>query len=221
MNILRISLCKGQGGKICPFVDIDVATKPHCQVTREDLVRRVQQSNFSQYSPSSRVFQKTISLWAAFCKEGCGAPPYKDTLLNKVEEQQHTRWNAQMEAGRRGHEAKPTCQGRLVFEYNSAGKALVRYVVADFRLTWQLASELHSSCEHYDPEVSRDHLINFEVGNGLYDEEYLEALFGENKDLVDEIEEDAAVGGLGPRVHCTTMSNFSSVKVNCRALNIY
>lgn len=71
-------------------------------------------------------------------------------------------------------------------------------------------------CEHYDSSTNRDHLINYEVGSGLYDLEYLEAIFHEDQELIEEIEESYAPDGLGPLASCSTMSNFNSMKVTCR-----
>ncbi len=54
------------------------------------------------------------------------------------------------------------------------------------------------------------------MSKGLYDLEYLEALFQENQDALDDIEMDAQCDGIGPRAVCKTVSNVSSVKVDCR-----
>lgn len=70
-------------------------------------------------------------------------------------------------------------------------------------------------CEHYHHLYSCDHLINFDVGNGLYDREYLEALFQNNMEKISFIEDDAAIDDIGPHALCTTVSNVSSQKVNC------
>ena len=51
---------------------------------------------------------------------------------------------------------------------------------------------------------------------GLYDIDYLEALFHEDHKLIQEIEENYAPDGLGPLGPCLTMLNFNSMKVNCR-----
>src|ERR1700737_3730999 len=39
-------------------------------------------------------------------------------------------------------------------------------------------------CEHYSMRLggTRDHLLSYEVGNGLYDTDYLKALFNDDED---------------------------------------
>jgi hypothetical protein len=72
------------------------------------------------------------------------------------------------------------------------------------------------SCEHYNPKVSRDHLVNYDVGNGLYDVDYLEALFMGGEMEVQRLEEEIFEGGEIPLSSCSTVSNSSSIKVCCR-----
>lgn len=73
-------------------------------------------------------------------------------------------------------------------------------------------------CEHYAPGRSTDHLVNYDVGNGLYDTDYLEALFLGNKEevrrLENEVLEDGSSSGLQS---CDAMANSSSIKVYCGA----
>ena len=40
------------------------------------------------------------------------------------------------------------------------------------------------SCEHYHPKGTTNHLINFDVGSGLYDTKYLKVLFLGNDEEV-------------------------------------
>lgn len=76
------------------------------------------------------------------------------------------------------------------------------------------------SCEHYDPIYSRDHLINFDVGNGLYDTDYLEALFTGDELEVRRLEEEAFVETDSPLTMCFTVYNSSSVRAFCGELNL-
>lgn len=120
---------EGQGGRICPYTDLKKAQTPHCIATREGLREQLELENRSrrnQSSPSGRVFQKTSSLWAAFCKTGCGGPLDEETLLSEQEQKLRDQWEAQIKASRRGHETISTCQGRLIMEYDNFGKAFVR-----------------------------------------------------------------------------------------------
>lgn len=59
--------------------------------------------------------------------------------------------------------------------------------------------------------------MTFEVGNGLYNTQYLEVLFHRNSEAIKDFEYDAFFDGVGPLVsNCPTVYNFTSVKVNCR-----
>jgi hypothetical protein len=72
-------------------------------------------------------------------------------------------------------------------------------------------------CEHYSiwPGGTRDHLCSYEVSTGLYDIEYLKALFDGDESTVSEIENSAYKDGFGPLAACLTVWNQSSVKVHC------
>ena len=71
-------------------------------------------------------------------------------------------------------------------------------------------------CEHYNRHMNIDHFIDFSAGNGLLNSAYLEALFLGDRALIEEFEEDAAIiHGVGPRVQCLNVANFSTIKVNC------
>jgi hypothetical protein len=69
-------------------------------------------------------------------------------------------------------------------------------------------------CEHYSWDGNRDHL-KFVLDDSV-DHEYMEAHFHEDKDELDRIELRAAAMGYGPRVTCTTVTNFSAQRVCCR-----
>jgi hypothetical protein len=71
-------------------------------------------------------------------------------------------------------------------------------------------------CEHYHPTQNKDHLINFDIGKGLYDLEYLEALFQRDITECKRIEDDAYLDGFDPQASCMTVSNFNSLKPHCR-----
>lgn len=49
-----------------------------------------------------------------------------------------------------------------------------------------------------------------------FDIEYMEAHFNEDMDELERIELRAAAMGYGPRVACTTVTNFSAQRVCCR-----
>lgn len=58
--------------------------------------------------------------------------------------------------------------------------------------------------------------MNYDVGNGLYDIDYLEALFMGDETEVQCLEEEIFEGGETPLSSCSTVSNSSSIKVCCR-----
>ncbi|KAJ7676899.1 hypothetical protein DFH06DRAFT_976937 [Mycena polygramma] len=158
----------------------------------------MEHTNRDDYSSTrSALFKKTLAYFAALLRQGCGAPPHEATVYHGDEFERRASWLIQQEKARRGHPARPTCDGRLQLEYDANGKAFVK-------------------CEHYSRKENRDHLIDWEAGRGLYDTQYLEALFSDDVDTIADFEEDGlAVSDSGPVSMCSTVSNFSAVKVNC------
>lgn len=83
------------------------------------------------------------------------------------------------------------------------------------------STEICFRCKHYNRVLSRDHLINFDVGSGSYDLEYLEALSKNNVEDIEFIESNAELDGYGPLAPCLTIVNFSSQRIDCRATFIF
>jgi hypothetical protein len=75
-----------------------------------------------------------------------------------------------------------------------------------------------SRCEHYSIQLggTRDHLFSYDPGTGLFDEEYLEALFDGNAEEIAQIEGAANKDGFGPLASCSVVLNHNSIKVHCR-----
>src|ERR1700678_3859374 len=71
-----------------------------------------------------------------------------------------------------------------------------------------------SRCEHYSWDGNRDHLKI--VLDESFDLKYMEAHFNDDMDELERIELRAAAMGYGPRVACTTVTNFSAQRVCCR-----
>ena len=63
---------------------------------------------------------------------------------------------------------------------------------------------------------SKAHLCSYEAGAGLYDVEYLEALFDDDTEEITQTESAAYSNGFGPLAPCSTVCNSSSVKIHCR-----
>ena len=59
-------------------------------------------------------------------------------------------------------------------------------------------------------------MCSYEVSSGLYDVDYLEALFDGNEQEIAQIEKSAQSNGFGPLTSCTTVWNYSTIKVQCR-----
>ena len=57
---------------------------------------------------------------------------------------------------------------------------------------------------------NRDHFVDYTIGDGPYDIEYIEAVLCEDQEEIDRIEYAAQKLGFGPRVECTNISNFST-----------
>ena len=103
--------------------------QPHERATHEDLklhVMQDQQTCIDGTSARQNLFEKTLSLYHAYCAHGCLGPPdtsNKVTIQNSTQDDQ---WSMQNERSRRGHEPKITCDGRLIFDHDLHGKAFVR-----------------------------------------------------------------------------------------------
>ncbi|KAJ6627739.1 hypothetical protein B0H10DRAFT_1779179, partial [Mycena sp. CBHHK59/15] len=89
---------------------------------------------------------------------------------------------------RRGYvPTEETCQGHLELCYVNDSRPYIK-------------------CKHYSKQNNKDHYINNTISDGSYDINYLEALFYNNEDEIDLIEEAAHGLGFGPQTGCTTVS---------------
>lgn len=71
-------------------------------------------------------------------------------------------------------------------------------------------------CQFYDRKSDIDHFISLDTGRGIYDTEYLKALFTNDLETIAQYEDHAAAKhGVGPSTSCTTIANFSTIRVNC------
>jgi hypothetical protein len=125
---VSFSHCKsGQGCKVCPYVNMLEVQKPHESVTREDLKLHVVQQQRPYTSAQQALFEKTLLLYRAYRIHGC-LGPIDTTIADAAadEEYQEDDWTRQARKSRRGHHAKLTCNGPLIFDYDYAGKAFVR-----------------------------------------------------------------------------------------------
>lgn len=105
------------------------ACQPHERATRDDLKLRVMQSQRSRLHGTSAhqaLFEKTLSLYRAYLVHGCLGPTDTSCTAIASADFGDDQWVLQNERSRRGHDPKPTCNGRLIFDYDHSGKAFVR-----------------------------------------------------------------------------------------------
>ncbi|KAJ6585422.1 hypothetical protein B0H19DRAFT_927021 [Mycena capillaripes] len=185
----RVKQTTCQGSKICPQVDRTRMIEPHESATREMLKERLRNDRDARVqtaSPSRDIFQKTAALISALRKLGCTAPLQEETIVESDEEEDFEKLIFQRTEHRRGYVPNvETCQGRL-----------------------QL-------CEHYSKQNNKEHYVNTTILDGSYDLRYLEALFSNDDEEVDQIEDAAFHLGFGPRSQCTNVCNSSSQATLC------
>jgi hypothetical protein len=120
------SMCTGQGVKVCPYVDMAKARKPHQSVTHSDIKLRAQQQQPRKTSAQQALFEKTLSLYRGYRVHGCLGPAEAQLAQDSGEDDQDNDWMVQTRKSRRGHDAKLTCSGQLIFDYDRDGKAFVQ-----------------------------------------------------------------------------------------------
>ncbi|KAH9483415.1 hypothetical protein JR316_0002881 [Psilocybe cubensis] len=196
----RVTHFTCQGMKICPFADQEAAVAPHTKPSKQMLHQRLALINAISRRdtsfPSAALFKKTLAYFTALQRQGCRSPLFEATLLTGEDAQAAQLRQQQQELESRGHPEKLHCHGRLFLDYTHDGTAFIR-------------------CEHYNAEINRDHFIDFTIGNGLLDTEYLEALLQGDEQAFFDLEYDAAQRGVGPLSKCTTINNHSVMKVCC------
>ncbi|KAJ8095376.1 hypothetical protein PM082_023146 [Marasmius tenuissimus] len=184
-----------QGMKVCPFTDPKQVSAPHVEHNQHS--RQVYVSEQAQHTishPQRDLFEKTIGLWASLRDYGCMALLSEATSLSEHEIHERNRIRATPEKARRGHQKRPTCEGRL-----GLGK---------------LGENLVVRCEHYHKTKARRHMFKV-VSHGEYHLEYFQALFDNDLTTCHRYESDMKSKGYGPLAVCHTVRNFSTVKVNC------
>ena len=183
---------------------------------------RLLQNRQNNSSVDQVLFEKTLTLYRSYRMHGCLAPP--DEGVTSAEDiDLEDKWATPSGEGSTGvttrrslarvhlslttiTQAKPFCGKPNLFTDSLCAKLICS-----------------CSCKHHSLQLggTRDHLFTYEVGNGQYDTEYLEALFNGDVDEIECVEATARTGGYGPLAPCSTISNYNSVKVNCRASSIF
>jgi hypothetical protein len=101
----------------------------HCKATRETIRTSREHERWvrlRENTPDHQLLEKTASLWSAFMRLGCGGPWSDITFYSVEEKAERDKWQSQVQAARRGHITRDTCDGRLVLEISRAGKHFVR-----------------------------------------------------------------------------------------------
>ncbi|PBK69410.1 hypothetical protein ARMSODRAFT_1018827 [Armillaria solidipes] len=187
-----------QGVKICPYVDPQIAQRPHVKATSESLHQQLMQdrSLLAEPSPEQVYFQKTLSLWVAIHDGGCPYPAQEPTTYSAVENIANQTCDRTPTKARRGQPSRDQCQGRIVVQQSSQGYTYI-------------------ACEHYNSRSSKKHFVNRTIANGPYNTEYLFALLNNDIQTVLYWEHYAKDHGYGPLQACTRVQNVTSIKVNC------
>ncbi|KZP03615.1 hypothetical protein FIBSPDRAFT_768689, partial [Athelia psychrophila] len=173
---------------------------PHEMATRDQLRLRLQESQklLNVDITQRALFSKTLSLYRAYRVHGCLGPASPSVFPTPPPEDTEDAWLTRLQQIRRGHDAKVTCDGELIFDHDHMGQAFIR-------------------CQHFSAHKggTRDHLFSHTPASGLYDTEYLEALFDNDTVNISRFEAAAKADGYRPLAPCTSISNASSVKFNC------
>ncbi|KIJ10874.1 hypothetical protein PAXINDRAFT_43681, partial [Paxillus involutus ATCC 200175] len=182
----------------CIYADLEALSAPYSQASRGAIQTRVLHESVTQ---DAQLLEKTMSYWAALWRNGCGAPhdPYQtqSEIMPLVDGQSwRETWDEQQNERRRGQAIKVTCQGELIFSHDNKGRPFIH-------------------CEFYDKNSTRDHLLDYSPDAGLYDIDYLRALFNEDREEILAIEEGAKTLGFDPSSCCTMVTNHTSVRVKC------
>lgn len=118
----------GQGVKACPFVDMSAVSKPHCKPTTEDLLAQMQEKHsrgmFNQ-STHVLILRKTVAYFMGLQRQGCGFPPCEQTNYNTEEIAARDSLQEARKRERRGHDSKPTCDGRLLYKIRQDGRPYI------------------------------------------------------------------------------------------------
>ncbi|KAJ7218166.1 hypothetical protein C8J57DRAFT_1095711, partial [Mycena rebaudengoi] len=200
---VHVSVLIDSLGKKVPCVESH-STLPHIRASREDVKERLQNNRDHRLqcsSPKRDIFLHTVSFIAALERYGCRWKHSAHTQVLSCEEQQQKErrgiYRHQTQRGYRKPDSdEPICEGRIVFDYNRADQPYI-------------------SCEYYDRNTNQAHFHDFNITNGSYDIDYLEAVFCGDQQETARIEEDAYACGYGPLVDCTSVSNFSTQKAFC------
>ncbi|KAF8200102.1 hypothetical protein BJ912DRAFT_898089 [Pholiota molesta] len=192
--------CKESHSTSCSFADRVKLAQSHTKASPEDISTQLKKTHLNHSATNTlqrQLFRKTLAFFYAIKQQGCTGPPPGSGFVQADHSKDTSAWQAQIHKGRRGRLPKDKCNGEICFRYASDRKPYL-------------------CCEHYSRRFDADHFIYFDITKGLYETRYLEALFFGDTEIISEYEEDAALCyDIGPLAFCSSVSNFSTIKVNC------
>ena len=113
--------------KVCPSVDKDAFSEPHTHASLANVqtrLRRDCEGRLQYASPSKDIFCRTAAYLTAIRKLGCSRPLSEATECSSDEEERKKMMEIYWTQVRRGYWPKETpCEGRLLFLYDSHGRA--------------------------------------------------------------------------------------------------
>lgn len=100
---------------------------PYETALREALKAHLTHSQQIQNTTSAQqtVFSKTLTLYCSYRTHGCLGSASAPTLSTPPPDDDD-KWLVKLQQIRRGHDPKLTCDGQLIFDYDSMGQAFVR-----------------------------------------------------------------------------------------------
>ncbi|KIJ07136.1 hypothetical protein PAXINDRAFT_90891 [Paxillus involutus ATCC 200175] len=206
--------------KACSYADEEALSAPHFQASR-DAVQSSLLALRKTLSPDAQLLQRTMSYWAALCRAGCSAPP--DPCQMNLEIIRTPRkqawletWDKQRDESHRGQPSKLTCKGQLIFDHGHDNQPIVRYV--GYYYYFSVLKFGHCArCEFYSKNGpgARDHFLDHGPSSGLYDIDYLQALFNGDTTEIAMIEQEAMQKGFDLSAPCRVVMNHTSVRSKC------
>jgi hypothetical protein len=116
--------------KVCPKADADALSESHTRASLANIqtrLRRDRDDRLQYASPTKDIFCRTAAYLTALRKLGCSRPLLEPTLRSEEEAEALETREIYWQLVRRGYRPKEgTCEGRLLFHYDSHGRPHVR-----------------------------------------------------------------------------------------------
>ncbi|KAF7327931.1 hypothetical protein MKEN_00373200 [Mycena kentingensis (nom. inval.)] len=194
--IARHAACQGLKG--CRAADMNVLTAAHTSASLVDVEDRLAErleAAEAVKSPTRDVFSRTFAYVNAVLHVGCSAPPEGQF---DAEQFGLVRFGDGERA--RTYRRPERCDAPIVFTEVPEGKPFLR-------------------CSLQDGKANNRHWVDYSIGNGQYDLEYLEAVFTGDKETAHRLEQAANREDHGPLAPCSTVLNFSNQRDVCPTLH--